>query len=312
MANDNITVEAIISLPQGIFNPYTDVKTSILLLTKKNPRPDHKTWLVNMSNDGFDLNLKRFPIEKNDIPKIKNLWERWGGYDIETANGDIVTKSFHKEEKGFAEFHKLNAKNWCVKRYNTPLDSLGSKYELVSIGSLLSRVKETVYVDPNVLYKSVTIQMHNRGLVLRDEKYGLDIGTKKQFYIREGQFVISKIDARNGAYGIVPKELHESIITGNFWAYRINSEKVLPEYLTYLMRHRFFIDMCKTCSYGVTNRWYLDEETFINFKIPLPKIKQQKEIIKQIKIHTEIIDKANKEINHQNDEIMTIIDSIVN
>ena len=56
--------------------------------------------------------------------------------------------------------------------------------------------------------------------------------------------LISKIDARNGAYGIVPKELEDAIITGNFWAFEINKDEILPQYITYLMRHNFFTHMC--------------------------------------------------------------------
>lgn len=167
---ENYTVEAIISLPRGVFNPYTDVKTSILLLSKEKAPENHRTWLVDLQHDGYDLNLRRNPISENDIPKVKRLWEHWGGYSVEDENGTEMIKSYHKEELGFAEFHKLDKSNWCVKRYNTP---------------------------------------------------SISVGTKKQFMINKGQFLISKIDARNGAYGIVPKELDGAIITGNFWTHLI-------------------------------------------------------------------------------------------
>lgn len=308
---DNITVEAIISLPQGVFNPYTDVKTSILLLSKSKAPAKHKTWLVDLQNDGFDLNLQRAPIVDNDIPKVKHLWEQWGGYEVEDEEGKSVIKSFHKEEIGFAEFHKLDKSNWCVKRYNTPLMSVGTKYELYPISALLERVKDAVDIEDNELYKQVTVQMHNQGIVLRTEQYGSEIGTKQQFVIKAGQFLISKIDARNGAYGIVPRELEGAVITGNFWAYTINKKRVLPDYLTYLMRHEFFGKMCNACSYGATNRWYLDEDTFKNFKVPIPNIDEQKEILKRIKKHTKIIEAAKQKIQNEESCIMSIISEIV-
>lgn len=308
---ENYTVEAIVSLPRGVFNPYTDVKTSILLLSKEKAPENHRTWLVDMQHDGFDLNLRRNPISENDIPKVKRLWEHWGGYFIEDENGTEMIKSYHKEELGFAEFHKLDKSNWCVKRYNTPLMSVGTKYDLCPISDLLTRVKNAVDIEDDGLYKQVTVQMHNLGIVLRTQRYGSEIGTKKQFIINEGQFLISKIDARNGAYGIVPEELDGAVITGNFWTYMINTQKVLPNYLTYLMRHDFFHKMCSTCSYGATNRWYLDEDTFNHFKVPIPPIGEQKEILQRIEVHSQKIEAAKQEIQRQEKKIMSIIDEIV-
>ena len=308
---ENITVEAIISLPQGVFNPYTDVKTSILLLSKEKAAKNHKTWLVDLQNDGFDLNLRRAPIIENDIPKVKRLWEKWGGYLIEGEDGEDIVKSYHKEDIGFAEFHQLDKSNWCVKRYNTPLMSVGTKYDLYPISALLKRVKNAIDIEDNKLYQQVTVQMHNQGIVLRTQQYGSEIGTKKQFTIKEGQFLISKIDARNGAYGIVPRQLEGAIITGNFWTYTINTDIVLPNYLTYLMRHEFFSKMCNTCSYGVTNRWYLDEDTFNHFKVPIPSIKEQEQILRKIEVHVKKIEAAKCEIEKQEEGIMSIIDEIV-
>lgn len=303
---DNYTVEAIISLPQGVFNPYTDVKTSILFM-KKSKNNGQKTWLADLKNDGFDLNLTRTQIKENDIPKIIQLWERWGGYY--TVSNEY--RSFHKEEKGVAEFHTLNADNWCVKRYITPLISLNSQYELKPLSCFLKRVKNQVNIEDDEVYKQITIQMWNKGIVLREKQYGLDIGTKKQFRIKEGQFVISKIDARNGAYGIVPKELEDAIITGNFWAFEINKDEILPQYITYLMRHNFFTHMCEICSYGSTNRWYLDENAFNEFLVPIPKIEEQKAILKKIEKHDQIISDAQNIISKEETEIMHIIDMVL-
>ena len=130
--------------------------------------------------------------------------------------------------------------------------------------------QKDIQIIDNEQYKRITIRGKAKGIVLRDIEKGNNIGTKNQFIVRNGQFLISKIDARNGAYGIVPEDLDGGIITGNFWTYKINENLVLPEFLIYLMKHEFFIQMCSICSYGSTNRWYLDEDTFYNFKIPFP------------------------------------------
>lgn len=243
--------------------------------------------------------------------KLKDYGKDGGGYGIVDEEGQEVFKSFHKEETGFAEFHTLNKKNWCVKRYNTPLLSLNSEHNLYPIQQILKRQKETINIEDTEQYKQVTIQVKNRGVIHRETLYGSQIGTKKQFKIKKGQFLISKIDARNGAYGIVPDELDGAIITGNFWVYEINTDLVLPEFLNYLMRHEFFNQMCNVCSYGSTNRWYLDEDTFNNFKLPLPSLEEQKIVYKNIKKHLREIQKAQELILSNEMDISSMINDVV-
>ena len=61
---------AVISMPSGIFQPYSGVKTSFIYFRKTAPTPDHKVWFYNMEADGYSLNEKRQPVEANDIPDI--------------------------------------------------------------------------------------------------------------------------------------------------------------------------------------------------------------------------------------------------
>ena len=107
---------------------------------------------------------------------------------INNDEGEEEFKSYHKEEIGFAEFHTLDKKNWCVKRYNTPLLSLNSKYNLVPIKKILTRVKEGVLIQNKKKYKRVTIQGKAKGIIERDIEIGEKIGTKNQFLIKEGEY----------------------------------------------------------------------------------------------------------------------------
>ncbi len=76
---------------------------------------------------------------------------------------------------------------------------------MVRIGNLLQRNKIAINVQDNIDYKRITIRLRNGGVILRDVVQGQNIGTKRQFLVSEGQFILSKIDARNGAMGIIPR-----------------------------------------------------------------------------------------------------------
>src|SRR5699024_8620228 len=67
---ENNKLEAVISMPSGIFKPYAGVSTGVLIFTKTGSGGTDNVWFYDMENDGFSLNDNRTPIEANDIPDI--------------------------------------------------------------------------------------------------------------------------------------------------------------------------------------------------------------------------------------------------
>ncbi|GER73646.1 type I restriction-modification system subunit M [Weizmannia acidilactici] len=67
---DNHKLEAIISMPSGVFKPYAGVSTAIMIFTKTGAGGTDNVWFYDMKADGFSLDDKRSPIEENDIPDI--------------------------------------------------------------------------------------------------------------------------------------------------------------------------------------------------------------------------------------------------
>ena len=74
---DNQRLQAVISMPSGVFKPYAGVSTAILIFTKTNAGGTDKVWFYDMKADGFSLDDKRTIVQENDIPDIiarfKNL-----------------------------------------------------------------------------------------------------------------------------------------------------------------------------------------------------------------------------------------------
>lgn len=67
---DNQRLQAVISMPSGVFKPYAGVSTAILIFTKTNAGGTDKVWFYDMKADGFSLDDKRSQIADNDIPDI--------------------------------------------------------------------------------------------------------------------------------------------------------------------------------------------------------------------------------------------------
>jgi type I restriction enzyme S subunit len=169
------------------------------------------------------------------------------------------------------------------------------------IGDVLTLVRERVDLQPDVEYKRLTVRLGGLGVVLRDVVVGSAIRTDTQFRARVGQFVLSRIDARNGAFGIVPKELDRSVVSGNFLTFDCVQDSLLPKYLRYYVARPIFWDECSRISEGTTNRVPVRIEQFLEIMISLPALAEQRRIVARIEQLAVQIEEARR-LRHQASE----------
>lgn len=126
---ENHKLEAIISMPSGVFKPYAGVSTAIMIFTKTGAGGTDHVWFYDMKADGYSLDDKRNPIEANDIPDIL---ERFGNWEAE--------KGRKRTEKSFlvpVDEIRSNAYDLSINRYKE------TEYE------------EVQYEDPKVILASI-------------------------------------------------------------------------------------------------------------------------------------------------------------
>lgn len=141
--------------------------------------------------------------------------------------------------------------------------------------------QQQVSINPFDDYKQVKLRLYQNGVELRGMKKGNELGSK-QFIAREGQFIISKIDARNGAMGIVPGNLNGAVVTGDFLLFDFNDQIIDGKYFDFYTRLNSFDRECKFCSEGSTNRVRLKVDKFLNISIILPLLSEQQRIVSKI------------------------------
>lgn len=81
---DKQRLQAVISMPSGVFKPYAGVSTAILIFTKTDNGGTDKVWFYEMHADGFSLDDKRSPIQENDIPDLIARWNNLAGEETRT------------------------------------------------------------------------------------------------------------------------------------------------------------------------------------------------------------------------------------
>lgn len=126
---ENQLLEAVISLPSGIFRPYSDVSTSILIFTKTNAGGTENVWFYDMQADGFSLDDKREEVEENDIPDIIT---RFSNLEAE--------KERSRKEKSFMVSKEDIAKNGYSLRMKEYKEIEYQKIEYPSSEELLNDV----------------------------------------------------------------------------------------------------------------------------------------------------------------------------
>lgn len=177
----------------------------------------------------------------------------------------------------FVEFKDLDF--WSVKTL-IQSSNQNSKFHKVEIGKILLRNRNQIEVQDNQEYNRVTIRLYNKGVKIRDTVKGSQIGVKRQTIVKPNLFILSKIDARNGAFGVVPDELDGAITTADFLSYEVNKEIVLPEFLNLFTATKEFVNLCESSSNGTTGRKRVSEPLFLKMQIPLPTLEIQKQLVK--------------------------------
>ena len=110
----------------------------------------------------------------------------------------------------------------------------------------------------------------------------------------DGQFILSRIDARNGAFGLVPKQLDGGVVSNDFPVFNIKHIRIEPRFLEWLSKTTDFIDLCRHASEGTTNRVRLQVNRFMETEIPLPPLNEQRRIVARIEALAAKVEAARK------------------
>lgn len=119
---------AVISLPAGVFNPYSGVKTSILILDKSRAKEQDSILFVKLNNDGYDLGAQRREIKGSEIPDVLNIFRDYkAGKDVSDRPNVVVAKKedikkqdyilvgerYRKEERIFTKWATVSLGEIC-------------------------------------------------------------------------------------------------------------------------------------------------------------------------------------------------------
>jgi type I restriction enzyme M protein len=145
---DKQKLEAVISMPSGVFRPYAGVSTAILIFTKTESGGTEQVWFYDMKADGFALNDKRTPMPDNDdIPDILN---RWDNLEVEKKRTRLeqsfmVPVQEIRDNKYDLSINKYKEVIYEQKTYDEPSVILGRLTEIdKEIAQVTSELKKLI------------------------------------------------------------------------------------------------------------------------------------------------------------------------
>lgn len=280
---------AVISLPQGVFNPYSGVKTSILILDKVRSKRSDGILFYRIDDDGHDLGSTRKKTGLGDLPAAivsirKGLSAVDSGRLAEIQHSCALYVS--KKEIEDTGDYRLTSDTY------RKLESNQGDYSWVPLQKVLgikSRQRVGVEVDLPVL--SVTMK---NGLIDQSEKFkkriaSSDISSYKR--VSRGQLVVGfPID--EGVLGIQTK-YPAAAVSPAYDVWDVKDNQVLDGYLELLLRSNQARKRYSTKMRGTTGRRRtLDKIEFLSIEIPLPPVEVQKEIVAEIEGYQKVIDGA--------------------
>lgn len=283
---------AVISLPAGCFNPYSGVKTSILILDKSLAKQSTTIAFFKVENDGFGLGAQRRSIEKNDLPQVHAeitayLQALRSGSPTEGILSPTSTAQIVPKEKIAAS----GDYNLSGERYREGVVS-STTFPLVPVGRFMKDGVKTVdpRATPEELFELWSIPAFDAGgpELLR----GGEIGSAKKV-VSAGDILLSRI-IPHIRRGWVVRENPEGRrqIASTEWIV-FSSPEVVPAFLSRILVSDFFHASFMQTITGVGGSLSRANPAAVGeIQIPLPPLEVQKEIVAEIEGYQKVIDGA--------------------
>lgn len=309
MLVDDNYLWAVVSLPAGVFNPYSGVKTSILFIDRELAKKSDSIVFMKVDQDGYSLSAQRREIKENDLPVVMTLLHSYkrnisSGNIPKTQKLETLTKNtfsifvpktkirgigdYYLTGERYREINEINHQKW-------PMVELGdNKYFTIESGGTPDS-KNTQYWDGKVAWATlVDLPQENRITHIQSTKRtitesGLKNSSAKLLPVNS-VLVSSRASIGRIAINEIPVATNQgfkNIIIKDF-------ETVNPVYLANILITK--VDEMLALGSGGTFK-EVSKTSFSKIKIPLPPIEIQKEIVGQIEGYQKIVSGAKQVVD---------------
>ena len=269
---------AVVSLPAGVFQPYSGVKTSILILDRLLAKRTNHVGFFKVENDGFDLGAQRRSIEQNDLPQARQEITAY----LRLLGMDESLDGFHPTLGLIVEKEKIAASgdyNLSGERYRENFSHI-SRFPVVPLGEVCAMYQPKTISKKDFVDDGPYFVFGANGI----------IGRYKDYNHEDAEVIVT---CRGATCGTVNMSNPKSWITGNAMVVKPKDERLNKSYLFVLLQKSDFSTVVSGSAQPQITR-----EGLTPFQIPLPPLQVQQEIVAEIEGYQKVIDGARTVVDH--------------
>ena len=286
---------AVVSLPSGVFQPYSGVKTSVLILDRELAKRADSIGFFKVENDGFDLGAQRRPIDRNDLPRVRDeigeyMRRRRAGEPLDDFRPEfgLVVKKERVAEDG--EY------NLSGERYRASVVT-STTWPLKTIGGACQVNPESV--DPKELYSGsyfnyidISCVENESGRFLGpNEVDSANSPSRARRLVTQGDILVSTVRPNLRAFTILTNLPERVVASTGFAVLRPRPQQLLPEFLILMVRGANAVDQMVRMM-GKGSYPSINQKDVESVQIPLPPLEVQREIVAEIEGYQKVIDGA--------------------
>jgi type I restriction enzyme M protein len=296
---------AVVSLPAGVFNPYSGVKTSILFLNKNFAKKTDKILFVKINNDGFGLGAQRREVKENDLPLVLEIINKYKqsiieGKEIEFDLAEAKLANVVKKEK-IAESGDYNLSG---DRYRQAVTYNG-KWDFINLGSVCEFIGGYAFKSTELKKEKISdeyLPVIKIGNLTKEGKLNLE---SIQYYKYEDylfKYLILQSDILVAMTGATVGKISVSqysrlLLNQRVGMVRTAEDKINKNYLKNLLLSDIFYDFCQK-SAGGGAQGNISPKEILSFEIPLPPLEIQEQIVAELDSYQKIVDGAKQVVEN--------------
>jgi type I restriction enzyme M protein len=303
---------SVVSLPAGVFNPYSSVKTSVLIFDKRLAKRTDRVLFLKVNNDGFGLGVQRREMSGSDLPRLVQLY-----IDFKQACMADTLDAYsdtHRSDALLVERSRIGGSGeWSLSadKYNRELLVHRSKFPMVTIGSVCDLFNGRGFKSSEWETEGggglpiVRIQNLNN----KKSKYNYFSGSvSEKNKISNGDLLFSWSGSRGTSFGAHIWNGEDAALNQHIFKVVFNRKKVTRDYL-YLALNRV-VGAVEENLHGGVGLVHITKGNLERIEIPLPQLEVQELIVSEINGFKDRKAELEKEISEVDVQISDALDNV--